>query len=349
MNRFKYVSMTLLGVILGALLCVPLIADQGSIAYLRANNHRFSNGDYGLKVFVSAADGSLASFGGGVEYTEGDTDTTLTGKVMLFESNTGTSAVSAVSASAPLPITATNLDVQSGGSDLVTSSNFTTVFGTASLILATQADNQALTIDGLVVSAVNYCYDGTNLDLCRASGATEVTEDLAETADAVGGYLFSVRRDTMASSAGTSGDNATFNTDANGLLWTRNADPCSGVAKTHIPISISSATTTEITPSLAGASNHYHICSINLVTDAANDVLVADDDSDNCGSPTAGIFGSDASPAASEGWNFGASGGIALGDGEGAIGKTNGTNRVVCIITSAATQLSGSISVVAAP
>lgn len=159
----------------------------------------------------------------------------------------------------------------------------------------------------------------------------------------------SVRRDTAASSAGTTGDNATINTDANGLLWTRRLDACSGTAKTYLPVSISTATTTEITPSLAGASTHYYICSINLVTAAANNVLVADDDSDGCGSPTSGIFGSDGTPAASEGWNFAANGGIVLGTGESSIGRTGGTNRVICILTSAATQLSGMLVVVAAP
>lgn len=137
-----------------------------------------------------------------------------------------------------------------------------------------------------------------------------------------------------------------------GTTWDRcqtTRDPCDGALKTFIPISIVTATTTEITPSLAGASTNYYICSINLVTAGANNVLVADDDTDNCASPTSGIFGSDASPAAGEGWNFAANGGIALGNGQGMVGKTNGTNRVICIITSAAVQLSGGIAVVAAP
>lgn len=176
-----------------------------------------------------------------------------------------------------------------------------------------------------------------------------VIEDAAETAGGALHAMGSVRRDTAASSAGTAGDNATVNTDANGLLWTRNMDPCSGVAKSYLPVSISTATTTEITPSLAGASTHYYICSINLVTAAANNVLVADDDTDNCASPTTGIFGSDGTPAASEGWNFAANGGIVLGNGQSSVGRTQGTNRVICIITSAATQLSGMLVVVAAP
>lgn len=232
------------------------------------------------------------------------------------------------------------------------------------------------------VAAFLMCYDGSTWDRCQggltdtddnsiafsqvptltitipyvSNGTTHerqrkfvYLEDDAETAGAGLAMAGSVRRDTAATSAGTTGDNATINTDALGLLWTRNLDPCSGTAKSYLPVSISTATTTEITPSLAGASTHYYICSINLITAAANNVLVADDDTDNCASPTTGIFGSDGTPAASEGWNFAANGGIVLGSGASSIGRTQGTNRVICILTSAATQLSGMIVVVAAP
>lgn len=171
-------------------------------------------------------------------------------------------------------------------------------------------------------------------------------EDAAETAGTGLAMMGSVRRDTAASSAGTTGDNATINTDANGLLWTRTADACSSGAKTSIAISINTATTTEITPSLAGASNNYYVCSIDLLTAAANNVALVDDNNDNCTSVDSGMAGG---TTAATGWNFGANGGIAKGNGMGMVYKTNGTNRVICIITSAATQLSGSIQVIAAP
>lgn len=176
--------------------------------------------------------------------------------------------------------------------------------------------------------------------------ATEI-EDVAETAGGQLAMAGSVRRDVAASSAGASGDNATLNTDNIGNLWTRLIDPCSGIAKTFIPIDIVTAATTEITPSLAGASTHYYICSLVLVTDAANDVAVVDDNTDNCVSPTAGIFGGFATAA--EGWNFGANGGLTLGNGANSVGRTTTSNAVICIITSAATQLSGMMTVVAAP
>ena len=52
---------------------------------------------------------------------------------------------------------------------------------------------------------------------------------------------------------------------------------------------------------------------------------------------------------AGEGWNFAANGGLTIGDGTGTVFKTNGTNSVLCMVTSAAAQLSGSMTVVAAP
>lgn len=49
---------------------------------------------------VSITSGSTS----GTQYTEGDTDASITGTALMFESNTGTNAVSVVSNSAPLPI-----------------------------------------------------------------------------------------------------------------------------------------------------------------------------------------------------------------------------------------------------
>ena len=123
-------------------------------------------------------------------------------------------------------------------------------------------------------------------------------------------------------------------------------DPCSSVAKTHIVINIATATTTELTPSLAGAGTNYYVCSLNLVTAAANNVALVDDNTDGCGSVTAGMAGG---LTAATGWNFAANGGMTIGNGSSSVFKTVTSNSVICLVTSAATQLSGSITVVAAP
>jgi len=183
-------------------------------------------------------------------------------------------------------------------------------------------------------------------DQAALTGLGVYVEDAAETAGGNLSMSGTVRRDTAASSAGSTGDNATLNTDATGLLWTRTIDPCSSGAKTFLPINISTATTTEITPSLAGASTNYYVCSLMLISAAANNVALVDDDTDNCVSVTSGMAGG---TTAASGFNLAANSGLTFGNGMGAVFKTNGTNRVVCLVTSAATQLSGTMTVVAAP
>lgn len=186
-----------------------------------------------------------------------------------------------------------------------------------------------------------------NVNPGTASNWGVYTEDAAETAGGNLSMAGTVRRDTAASSAGATGDNATLNTDANGLAWTRTADPCTALAKTYIPINISTATTTELTASLSGASTHYYVCSINIGPVAgAQNVALVDDDSDGCGSVTSGLAGG---TTAGSGWNIAANGGLVLGNGQASIARTGGTNRVLCLVTSASVQTSGIMTVVAAP
>jgi hypothetical protein len=133
----------------------------------------------------------------------------------------------------------------------------------------------------------------------------------------------------------------------NGSAWVRaTGDPCFFTTKSTAVVDIVTATTTEVI-NIAGASNHVYVCAINLVTAGANNVALVDDDTDNCGSVTAGMAGGFGSAA--EGWNLAANGGLTLGSGIGTVAKTNGTNRSVCLITSAAVQLSGTITYVVAP
>ena len=184
--------------------------------------------------------------------------------------------------------------------------------------------------------------DGSNY----ITPAVDKAEDSAHTTADTGPVVLAKRTDVAASSTATGEEYATVNSDALGLLWTRGLDPCSGVAKQYLPIDIVTATTTEITASLAGSSTHYYICSVALVTAAANNVAIVDDNTDGCGSPTAGVMGG---VTAAEGFPLAANGGLTLGNGASSVARTVTSNSVLCIITSAATQLSGTIVVVAAP
>lgn len=238
-------------------------------------------------------------------------------------------------------ITNTPTVTANAGTNLNTSALLTTSAHDAAFGTAGSADAQVRTVQGIASMTPLLVNPGT------ATNFGVYAEDAAETAGANLSMAGSVRRDTAASSAGASGDNATINTDATGLLWARLADPCSALAKTYLPINISTATTTEITPSLAGASNHYYVCSINIgpVAGAQNLALV-DDDTDNCASVTSGLAGG---TTAGSGWNIAANGGLTMGNGLGSIARTGGTNRVLCLVSSAAVQTSGVITVVAAP
>jgi hypothetical protein len=209
---------------------------------------------------------------------------------------------------------------------------------------------QAYTTGRLVLPRVNlfgstaiFLTDPTTGSPLTAS--TDVVEDSVETAGGSGPFVMSVRRDTAASSAGASGDNASFNTDALGSLWTRTLDPCSGVVKSYYVVNISTATTVEIA-NAAGASQHFYICSVNLVADDAQTVAIGEDDTDGCGSITAGLHGG---ATAAAGWSFAANGGITLGNGGASVMRTATANRYLCIITGQAAQLSGTITYVAAP
>ncbi len=154
------------------------------------------------------------------------------------------------------------------------------------------------------------------------------------------------RNDNASVSAATDGDWSTLDCNNLGALRVSTIDPCTALAKTHIVINISSATTTELTPSLAGASTNWYVCAIDIITAAANNVALVDDNSDGCGTPTAGLAGG---VTAATGWNFAANGGIVKGNGAATVFKTVTSNSVLCLMTSANTQLSGSIQVVSAP
>lgn len=109
----------------------------------------------------------------------------------------------------PVPVSATNLDIR----DLA----FATDKVDASGSVLGAGNNNIGDVDVASIAAGDNNIG--NVDIVTMPGI--VTEDSPETA---GGSLMAVgtvRRDIAASSAGTTGDNATINTDSVGALWTR--------------------------------------------------------------------------------------------------------------------------------
>jgi len=104
-------------------------------------------------------------------------------------------------------------------------------------------------------------------------------------------------------------------------------------------VTVSTATTTLLVTGVSG--RHVRICSLSLVTAAANNVALLSGTGATCGTGTTGMSGG---TTAATGWNFAANGGLTQGSGIGEVNRTNATGDSVCIVTSAATQLSGRIS-----
>ena len=104
-------------------------------------------------------------------------------------------------------------------------------------------------------------------------------------------------------------------------------------------VNIVTATTTLIVTGVSG--RHVRICGISLVTAGANNVALISGTGATCGTGTTGMTGG---TTAATGYNFAANGGVAHGTGIGEINRTNATGDSVCIITSAAVQLSGRLS-----
>ena len=103
-------------------------------------------------------------------------------------------------------------------------------------------------------------------------------------------------------------------------------------------VNVATATTTLAVTGVSG--RHVRICSLDLITAAANNVGIISGTGATCGTGTAAIVGT----TAATGYNFAANGGIATGSGIGMIKRTVATGDSVCIITSAGTQLSGTIT-----
>lgn len=168
-------------------------------------------------------------------------------------------------------------------------------------------------------------------------GATAPIEDVAETADAKGFYPLAVMRSAPASSTITSGDNATFNTNASGALWVSAIDPCSSEAKTTTAISL----TTDTVIIAAVASKKNYICSLTVVAGAAEIVSITEGTGSVCASSEAALLGSTTD---ANGASFAANGGMALnGGGSTAIAGIT-ANVDTCLNVSGSNRVSGFVT-----
>lgn len=103
-------------------------------------------------------------------------------------------------------------------------------------------------------------------------------------------------------------------------------------------VNISTATTTLLVTGVSG--RQVRICAFHIFTAGANNVAMIEGTGATCGTGSAGLAGG---TTAASGYNFAANSGIAQGTGIGEVMTTATTGDSVCVVTSAAVQLSGFI------
>lgn len=183
---------------------------------------------------VAIVDGSAAqitTFGGGIQYTEGDTDSTITGTAIVFESNEGTNTLSTVNATTPLPVA-----VISGGTagaqyteDAVAAAN---PIGTAVNLVRKDTPAGEVSADGDNIAQRGTNYGAAYVTLLDTAGApvavgggTQYTEDAVAAANPIGNMLIVVREDARAGSlVSADGDNVALRGNNKGELYVKHTD-----------------------------------------------------------------------------------------------------------------------------
>lgn len=214
---------------------------------------------------VAIVDGSgdqITSFGGGTQYTEGDTDATITGTAILWED--GSNTLRPASAAKPLPVEII-AGAGSGGTAATDDAAFTAgttsytpVGGIVTSDSVDSGDGGAFAMLANRQQKVTL-YDSSGVELA-VGGGTQYTEDAAAAANPIGNALMLVREDARAGSlTNTDGDNVAARgnnkgelyvktTDSDALLTTIDADTsalagCVGGSELQVDI-VSSATLT---------------------------------------------------------------------------------------------------------
>jgi len=323
----------------------------------------------GTAVVVGDGSGALnvicdSGCSGGTQYTQ---DAALT-----VGSTIGTMSMGRASAAVPTDVSADNdavlpwylrsgaMAVQLTNAGVLTLSGSGTATGALRVELPTNGTGTIAT-----VSTVTTLTGTTSLTPGTATANLGKAEDQAIGSGDVGVVgLFQAQATPTATAADN--DYIVAKTNANGVLWsqplstsaTGAAPPAmasyigglqsgaTGGFLAGIPVcdsfarlNISTGTTTLAVTGVSG--RHVRICSIDIVTAAANNVALISGTGATCGTGTAGMNGG---TTAASGWNFAANGGIAKGSGIGAVNQTVATGDSVCVVTSAATQLSGTIA-----
>lgn len=158
-----------------------------------------------LKVNVAA--GGTA----GTQYTEADTDTTITGTAIMFESDTGTSALAVVNTTTPLPTVQTGA-LPAGANNI----------GDVDVLSIAAGDNNIGNVDVVTLPALSA---GSNTIGGVLLPNLEVTEDSPMPANPVGLPLVARRRDTLSTTEVSADlDVIALNSTNKGELYVKHVD-----------------------------------------------------------------------------------------------------------------------------
>lgn len=275
---------------------VPLPAGTNGIGKLTAN----SGVDIGD---VTIDNASLA-------VTQSTSPWIVAGGGTAGSAATGVVTVQGITSMTPLlaTVTATNLDVQIGGSD--------------SLTIGTFPDNEPFNvaqINGVTVLMGNGA---------TGTGSQRVT--IANDSSAI-----AVKGEGGIGAAPPSGAQL-----AGGITSGATGGFMAGIpiCDSFYNINVVTATTTLWITGVSG--RHVRICSISMVASAAENVALISGTGATCGTGTAAIVGT----TSATGFNFAANGGLTQGNGIGTIMRTVATGDSICAISSSTAQLSGVIS-----
>ena len=119
-------------------------------------------------------------------------------------------------------------------------------------------------------------------------------------------------------------------------------DPCQGNAKAFAELN----GTADITAITGTSAKKIYICALNLISATAQNLNVVSGTGTTCQTGRTAIPGLAGGTTAATGWNFGANGGIALGNGGFAIARVANDADNVCVDTSSTGQFSGGVTYV---
>lgn len=194
--------------------------------------------DFGA-AYVTLLDsgGSEVAVGGGTQYTEGDTDASITGTAILWED--GSDTLRAVSASKPLPVgdAGGTLSVDDGGGNISIDDggNTITVDGTVSVTGVATAANQStqITAEQAIQTSVELIDDAIKTDDAAFTPATtkvmmagfefdDSSPDSVDEGDA-GAARMSARREIYVQLRDAAGNERGLNVDASGNIGVTDA------------------------------------------------------------------------------------------------------------------------------